>query len=63
MNDKPKPIHNAFLTVDDVILMRKMYASGKYTQAVLAKKFEVSVRQVWRIINRKRWAHVEDESE
>ena len=42
----------------DVQEIRCLYATGKYTQLELSKKFSVKRRQIGNIINRKNWSHI-----
>jgi len=46
------------LTVDDVRLIRKMYATGKETNQTLGDKFGVTRQHIHKITVRKKWAHV-----
>jgi len=48
----------AKLTEDDVREVRRLYATGKFTQRELALKFDVSQMIVYRIVRRKAWKHV-----
>jgi DNA-binding MarR family transcriptional regulator len=48
----------AKLTEVEVILIRELYATGKYKQRELAVKFGVKVPAISRIINKKRWKHI-----
>ena len=52
-------VRNSKLTKKDIIYIRKRYSFGGITMQILADKFNVHVPQISRIINRKRWAHVE----
>lgn len=51
--------HGAKLTEDDVRKIRDLYSSDNYSQYDLAELFSVQVMQINRIVNRKRWTHVE----
>jgi len=46
------------LTVEEVIEIRRRYATGKESTLVLAKHFPVGKSQIHRIINNERWKHV-----
>ncbi len=46
------------LTEQDVIAIRKLYATGEYKQKELAVKFSTSNGNMCNIINRKVWLHV-----
>ena len=48
----------AKLTEDQVLEIRKLYATGDYTQTALAKMFGVSQDLISRIVNRKIWVHI-----
>jgi len=48
----------AKLTRDDVIEIRRLYATGEHTQAELAEMFGVSQRHISNIVRRKHWKHV-----
>lgn len=50
--------HLAKFTEKDVIKIRKLYATGKYLQSELAKKFKVGHRAIGRVIDRTRWSHI-----
>jgi hypothetical protein len=53
-----KEKHNfSKLTELKVIEIRKLYASGHYTQNTLAKQFNITMIQMDRIINRKQWSN------
>lgn len=45
------------LTTADVLLIRTKYADG-VKKTALAKEFDISVRTVYDIVNRRRWKHV-----
>lgn len=46
------------LKPEQVIEIRKLYKTGDYTQKELAKNYGVSVNQIYRIVNRKRWKNI-----
>lgn len=46
------------LTTQKVLEIRKLYASGQWTQARLATRFRVGQANISRVINRKMWSHV-----
>lgn len=50
--------NNARLTADDVRAIRSAYDPGVVTMAEIARRFGVNETAVWKIVNRKRWAHV-----
>jgi hypothetical protein len=39
----------------EVKLIRKLYATGNYIYKQLAKKFNVTIRTVWLVVNNKTW--------
>ena len=43
---------------EQVLQMRELYNTGKYTQAELGKQFNLSSSQIHRIINKKRWKSI-----
>lgn len=47
--------NNCKLTKDEVIEIRRLYATGKVTQKFLGKMFNVSGRNICKIINRNSW--------
>jgi len=49
---------NVKLTSTEVLLIRKLYATGKYFQRELAEQFEVQSTIISRIVRRKVWAHI-----
>jgi hypothetical protein len=49
---------NAKLTEVDVIEIRRMFATGLYSQPEIAAKFGIAATNVCLIVNRKRWAYV-----
>lgn len=48
----------AKLKVDEVRTIRNLYATGKYTQVTLARRFGVDQERISRIVRRQAWAHV-----
>lgn len=48
------------LTSDDVLEIIKMRNEGK-TQREISEKFQIGQAQVWRILNKKNWQHIEGE--
>ena len=48
---------NAKLTGDQVLKIRKLYNSGKYTQSRLAEIFKISRSHISKIISKKNWTH------
>jgi len=46
------------LKATDILNIRNQYKQGNISQLKLAKKFNVSQSQIWRIINKTRWTHV-----
>jgi len=48
----------AKLTDDDVRSIRRLYATGEFTQARLAKQFKVGQTAISNILLGRRWAHV-----
>lgn len=50
--------NQAKITEEDVIKIRKLYATGMYTQQEIADEFPISHVNVSRVVNRKRWAHI-----
>ena len=46
------------LTYANVIEMRNLYSSGQYSQRKLAERFNISYRQVKRIVDREQWRHI-----
>ena len=49
---------NAKLSTDNVFEIKRLYASGKIMQKHIAERFCVSQNTISRIINGKRWAHL-----
>lgn len=50
--------YNAKLSRNDVREIRRLYATGKYTQAQIAKMFQVTDSCIWRVVHGKTWQHV-----
>ena len=50
--------HNAKLTEQQVLEIRRQYAKGSLTQRILAKKFNVCQRTIQCIVNRSTWTHI-----
>ena len=48
----------AKLTEEQVLEIRRIFATGEYTQRALGKIFDVSERNISHIVNRKRWSHI-----
>lgn len=48
----------AKLTENEVIKIRHLYATGRFTQDGLAAAFDVTQRQISRIVRGKRWKHL-----
>lgn len=48
----------AKLTKEKVVFIRKLYATGRYHQATLAKQFNVTPQNIYCIIHNKSWKHV-----
>ena len=46
------------LTEKIVLEIRADWATGKYTQKELAKKYDVSISTISNIVNRKTWKHI-----
>ena len=51
-------LHNSKLTEKIVLEIRADWATGKYTQKELAKKYSVSQSLISNIVNRKTWKHI-----
>ncbi len=49
---------SAKLTDTEVLLIRKLYATGDWPQTFLALWFGVSQRTIWSIVKRKTWRHL-----
>lgn len=54
---------NSHLVADEVREMRRLYASGGWTQRALADRYGVHQATVWNIVNGRTWGHIERESE
>jgi DNA-binding MarR family transcriptional regulator len=54
-----KDHHMARLTDDQVRKIRLLYKQNKYSQYQLSQRFGVSQSQISRIVNRKRWTHLD----
>lgn len=50
--------HAAKLTENDVRMIRELVKKGKVSQAAMARRYNVQPIQVSRIVNYKRWKHV-----
>jgi len=48
----------AKLTKDQVLEIRRLYATGLYTQTKLAELFPVNIAAINHIVTRKRWKHI-----
>jgi len=46
---------NSKLTTDEVIQIRKLYTTGKFTQVSLASQFNTCLQNISDIVNHKRW--------
>lgn len=53
-----KPITKHNLIAEQVIELRKLYETGNYKQSELAKKYNISLTQVGRIIRREKWKDI-----
>ena len=51
-------LHNSKLTEQQVLEIRADWATGKYTQKQLAKKYDVCQQLISQIVNRKIWKHI-----
>ena len=51
------------LTSKEIIAIRELYSTGKFTQKELSERFEISTGHVSDIINRKRWSWLTEEKE
>lgn len=45
-------------TEKEILKIRKLYSTGKYTQRVLAGMFNISSYHIWAILSRKLWKHI-----
>ena len=50
--------YRATLTRDDVLSIRRLYETGKYTQKEIGLMFGQSSRNIGKIVNRTNWKHV-----
>jgi hypothetical protein len=57
-NTKGERQHLSKLTSEQIIDIRKKYASGKFTQKQLGELFGVDKTNIGQIVKRKTWAHV-----
>jgi len=48
---------NAKLTQKQIVEIKRLYSTGKYTQIYLAKLFDVCDSNICQIINNKTWKH------
>jgi hypothetical protein len=48
----------AKLTEEQVLEIRKLYSTKKYTLIVLGKMFDVGIAQISKIVNNKLWKHI-----
>lgn len=48
----------AALTESEVVEIRKMYATGRYSQQMLAYLYFVTQSAIWMIVNEKNWKHL-----
>lgn len=55
MNNKGENSYNAKLTKKDVLKIRRLYETGKYTQKEIAKMFSIVFQHVSDIVNYKKW--------
>lgn len=55
---KGEQIGTAKLNRIKVIMIRKLYSTGKYTMQNLADKFNISKTQIVRTVNKKQWNHI-----
>lgn len=46
-------------TKEEVIEMRRMYATGDYVLREISEKFGISTSVVWNIVNKKTWKHID----
>ena len=53
--------HNAKLSADKVKEIRRLFATGQWTQVDLGKRFGVSQTTVWNVICRNSWKHIDYE--
>lgn len=50
--------YRAKLTDVDIVEIRSLYASGRYTQSALSARYAVCSQHISDIITKKRWAHI-----
>lgn len=55
---KGEQVSNAVLTGDDVITIRNLYSTGRWTHQELAAMFGVSQTPIALLLNRKTWRHI-----
>jgi len=48
----------ARLTEPQVLEIRRLYASGRWTLEKLGQRFGVDTSNIWLIVNRKKWRHI-----
>jgi len=46
------------LTEENVLEIRRLYKGGMYKKVELAKKFNISRHQIYRILNKEQWSHI-----
>ena len=49
---------NASISIQAVVSIRRLYATGFYTQLQIANAFGIKAKLAQRIIKRRRWKHV-----
>jgi predicted XRE-type DNA-binding protein len=49
---------NTKLRIQDITEIRRLYATGDFTQKELAERFGVNFQQISKIIRRQSWEHV-----
>jgi len=50
--------HRAKLKEVEVVKIRKLYSSNKFTQRKLGRMFGVTKHTIWYIVHRKTWRHI-----
>lgn len=50
--------HASKMTAAKVTQARKLYATGKWTQAALAERYGITAPAMWAILNRRTWVHI-----
>ena len=50
--------HRSRLTEEQVVQIRREYATGRFTQAALARKYVVGPTAICRVVSGKRWKHL-----